>query len=69
MRWSTDPLSKKAMETRIVEKFLWFPKCIGTEWRWWERVKIKQMVRTIDVGGSMQFGRYKHKWCDMSWVD
>jgi hypothetical protein len=35
MRW-TDPPVPKPGETRIVKKFLWFPKKIGKETRWLE---------------------------------
>ncbi len=68
MKWLSDPLRHRADEVRVVRKFLWLPKCINEEWRWLESATIKQMVCSVDVGGSMQWGYTKHKWLDMEWV-
>lgn len=32
-------------DQRTIEKFLYFPLQIGTDWRWWEKVKIRQEFR------------------------
>ncbi len=41
MRWksTTDP---KEGDVRVRRVFLWFPRCISGEWRWWEYAWIKQ---------------------------
>jgi len=49
MKGLCDTLYGKLGETRIISKFLWFPVCIGNEWRWLESAIIKQSVKLIDV--------------------
>lgn len=44
-------------EQRTIEKFLFFPLQIGKDWRWWEKVKIRQeycfnLVRHYRYGES-----------------
>lgn len=48
MRWSKKR-KLTARDERIIERFLFFPKCLRLpypsdekEWRWWERCKIVQ---------------------------
>jgi len=69
MRWLRDPLIDDLDQERKVRKFLWFPKRLDNEWRWLETAIVKQKVMAIDVGGSMEWGRYKNKWIDIEWVD
>lgn len=51
-------------ETRIITRFLLFPKEINNEYRWLESVKIEQFYRGYDyvrdIGGF---------WVDKDWVD
>jgi hypothetical protein len=32
-------------DTRIRRRFLWFPKCIGGEWRWFEYASWREVFR------------------------
>ena len=47
MRWFEKEKKKKPifsdMETRVVRKFLWFPKKIGKETRWLEFASYEQI--------------------------
>lgn len=56
-------------EERIISTFLLLPRKIGVETRWFERVKIKQEVAVMDVGGSMEWGNFKKVWVDREFVD
>ena len=67
MRWFKDPLKDNVGDIRIIKRFLWFPKCIKGECRWLERARFSQRIDKVDVGGSMEWGNYKHKWRNMSW--
>jgi hypothetical protein len=69
MRWKKDPLLKHKGKERIVRKFLWFPTRIDNDCRWWEHAYIMQRVMPVDVGGSMEWGRYKHYWINIRWAD
>jgi len=69
MRWLRDKLLGRQDEERTITKFLLFPKKIGNEWRWLEKASIHQRVERIDVGGSMEYGRYKHRWIDRNWEE
>lgn len=55
-------------ETRVVTKFLLFPKKLGNTIKWLGHAKIKQRVCERDVGGSMDWST-KLKWCDIEWMD
>ena len=75
MRWlkSKYELKDRMGDTRTVEKFLWFPRSLPNaagkwEYRWLERVSIKQIVDTVDVGGSGEWGNYAYCWCDQAWA-
>jgi len=65
------PKHKKLFEgqRRCRTKFLWLPKKIGDEWRWLERASYEQKVVAVDVGGSMEWGKYKNMWCATQWID
>ena len=67
MKWLYDKLIAKVGVERIITKFLLFPKKLDNEWRWLEKASIRQKVMKMDVGGSMQWGKYKHQWRDIRW--
>ncbi|MEE5181116.1 hypothetical protein JDW20_19360 [Bacillus subtilis] len=54
-------------QERVVSRFLFLPMKLNKEVRWLERVKIKQKVKKVDVGGSMEWGNFKKKWVDIDW--
>lgn len=59
MRWKDKVLL--VGDTRTIEKFLLFPRCIGYEWRWLEKAKILQ-----------RFERSYHDkgyWRDIGWAN
>jgi hypothetical protein len=64
-----EELISRINETRIIEKFLLFPKTINHELRWLEHVKIKQKICAIDIGGSMEYGKYKYAWRNWAWAN
>lgn len=51
-------------ETRIITRFLIFPKCIDNQYRWLELVKIEQFYREYDC--ERDVGGY---WVDRCWYD
>ena len=67
MRWLYDKLLGREGETRIITKFLFFPKKLDNERKWLEKAHILQKVCKVDIGGSMEWGKYKHKWRDWNW--
>ena len=69
MRRKSNPLKYKIGHSRVICKFLWWPVCIEEEWRWLETAYIMQVVKNVDVGGSMEFGNYKAKWVNECWVN
>jgi hypothetical protein len=56
-------------QERVISKFLLFPKKLGKEIRWFECAKIRQKVIALDVGGSMEWGKYKNSWVDVEWIN
>ncbi|MES9681768.1 hypothetical protein ABWK22_02385 [Gottfriedia acidiceleris] len=56
-------------QRRVVRKFLWFPVKLSNETRWLEHANIEQVVRNIDVGGSMEWGNYKKMWRNLAWAE
>lgn len=64
------PKHKKLIvgQIRHKTKFLLFPKKIGDEWRWLEKATYEQTVEALDIGGSMEWGKYKNCWCDTKWI-
>jgi len=63
-----EDLKSRIDKIRVIEKFLLFPKIIDHELRWMEHVKIEQRVCEIDIGGSMEWGKYKYAWRDWAWI-
>jgi hypothetical protein len=53
MRWNNKP-KPKVGDTRIIERYLWLPKCINNEWRFFERVKYEQI--------------YENSWDESYWT-
>ena len=73
MRWHNKNtlLKDQVAKTRIIHKFIWFPKCLPDEtgkeeWRWLEYAHIRQSVHQIDIGGISGHD-YKYCWCDDNW--
>jgi len=65
MRWEEKRAKQNDYdgETRIVSKFLLFPRKIGSEWRWWENAKIEQRC-------SFEYDLYHDTfWEDIRWVN
>lgn len=60
MRWKEKVW--KIGATRVVRRFLFFPRLVAGEWRWLETVKIQQQLR-LEVHYD---GFY---WEDISWID
>lgn len=56
-------------QTRLIGKFLLFPKIINRELRWLEYAYYEQVAVKTDVGGSMEWGNYKNKWRNKKWVN
>jgi len=71
MRFGTQfTLQSMEGQERTTTKFLWYPRQFGTDqWRWLEWAMIKEAVLKIDIGGSMQWGRYKWAWVEIDFVD
>jgi hypothetical protein len=46
-------------DTRIITKFLLFPKVFNNEWRWLEKTRIKQKFVATVTGGI---------WLDVDWA-
>jgi len=68
MKKNLNPLKSQEGQKRIVTKFLWFPKVLDGELRWLEKVKILQEVQKVDIGGSGEWGKYKHSWINLKFV-
>ena len=51
-------------DSRIIKRFLYFPKQIGQDWRWWETVYIRQIYRARDP-----FCESQSNWEDQEFVD
>ena len=78
MRWTVEqPLTSYDYgRTRVIEKFLWFPREIDHEVRWLEKVMIEQVV-TFDMAENPDSVYFDHKlpqvrryhWRDSKWID
>ena len=69
MKWNRDPLRNRLGEKRVIEKFLWVPTRIGNVWKWLEKAQIEQQALKVDIGGSMEWGKYKVKWRNITWIE
>jgi hypothetical protein len=59
---------------RVIQKFLWFPKTINGETRWWETTLIKQRAEQRYVhyfAPGMKEGYYQKevRWINKEWMD
>ncbi len=57
MKWKEEA---KAGDIRIVNKFLFLPKCINGESRWFEYATIKQLYKIFSYGDY---------WEDVEWIN
>lgn len=71
MRWKSGLyLKSRQNESRVVRKFLWWPRRFDSgHWRWLEFAYIEEEILRIDVGGSMEWGRYAYAWCETGFSD
>ena len=59
-------------DTRIITKFLFFPKCINDEYRWLEFANIKQVLEKqtnweyFEIVGYYEYEEYV--WVDKEWI-
>lgn len=67
MRWRSKWDFIAVGDSRIVTKFLFFPKKINREWRWLERASILQRCVEQMNSGSMDYGYHK-TWRDIQWI-
>ncbi len=61
MRWN----SPEPFEKRVVRRFLFFPKSLNGETRWWEFAFIRQNYVTPRALGHL----FNSHWEDLGWVD
>jgi hypothetical protein len=59
MKWKSK--CKRIGDTRVVKRFLLFPRHINEEARWLETVLITQVVRDVPSGGYDN----NLEWCDV----
>ena len=66
MKWGRkESLKSREGETRVVRKFLLWPRHLGSdEWRWLCYADIVEKIVAHDVGGSMEWGNYAWKWTE-----
>ena len=64
MKWHKKfkPLPKDG-ETREITRFLWFPKCIDSEWRWLEKASWEQYYLNLSYASFLD-----RRWFDRKWV-
>ena len=64
MRWTSKEMPEEG-EKRVINIFLFFPRLIGEEWRWLERVQILQVYeKDVDYEGT----RFSC-WEDKKWIN
>lgn len=60
----------KEGESRIIEKFLLFPKRVNNETRWLERSRIKQkLIPQFDMFSDDPYSGWYLGWIDMEWIN
>ena len=63
-------LMSREGETRIHRKFLLMPRQFDEgKWRWLEYADIIERVCKVDSGGSMVWGAWSWKWCEVRFAD
>ena len=55
-------------EQRTIEKFLWFPMQLGEDWRWSEKVKIRQEFILPSLAEYV-YGVGDGYWRDLAFVE
>jgi hypothetical protein len=66
MRWKTKQ-SPNIGDTRVVKRFLLFPKEIDGEYRWLEVSRIEQRYERDYISVGLGMGSYC-RWQDSAWV-
>lgn len=71
MRWKVRSKEEPELgETRLIRKFLLFPKRINDEWRWLERALIYQKyISRRALIPEVRHPIYIKCWRDSSWAD
>ena len=71
MKWpSRYALRDREGETRVVRKFLLWPRTFNsTHTRWLVYANIIEVIQRIDIGGSGEWGSYKWSWCETGFDD
>jgi hypothetical protein len=72
MRWNSRYyLKDREGETRVVRKFLFWPRLLQKDkhWRWLEFANIKEQVLKVDIGGSGEWGTYAWEWREVAFVE
>jgi hypothetical protein len=67
MRWRSKWDDIWYGDTRVVSKFLFFPKRIDREWRWLEKASYRQICVKVMNHGSYDY-RYHKEWADKEWI-
>jgi len=64
-------LKDREGDKRVRRKFLLLPRQFGDgkEWRWLEYAHIIEQVCRVDVGGSMEWGRYAWAWVEVGYAE
>jgi hypothetical protein len=71
MQWrSKFFLKDREGETRVVRKFLFFPRCFHNDpfWKWMVWADVVEQVRKVDIGGSGEWGNYAWRWCEIGFA-
>ena len=71
MRWRAkkQKVVLKAGMHRYLEAFLWYPRCIAGEWRWWEWGAWEEVVVRVRRRHP-QLGPYNAlEWRDTRWTN
>ena len=69
MRWKKESEPGPNNKWRVVTKFLLFPKRIGDEVRWLERVSILQEAKLYLPFGAPPWAGEDWGWFDFQWKD
>lgn len=67
MRWRSKWDYIAIGDTRLISKFLIFPKRINRESRWLEKATYRQECEDVLNYGSMDYGTHK-EWVNKEWV-
>ena len=72
MRWISRDRKRYDLDgtVRIIEVFLLLPKCINEQWRWLEKVKIKQKYETWNKLCGFYYGYIlSGAWNNIEWLN